>query len=260
MGQGESTSGTCSASNCRPCASSNPTSDTVKIDQAALKATAHAPEDKENANPGNQADELAAAAAAAAAAEEQAKREAENRKREEQRRREQEEAQRRAEEEARRVAAEEARRVAAEEEKKRVEAEAKEVWRRAKEAEALKEQERKEAERRELERKQAQAKLEREQAAQAVKDRASVAAFLESNGYSAINAKRSRMMKKTYPLHEAVQQNNATMVQLLLAAGAEATAQSSAGQTPQQLAEKLNKAGSHSQVLQVFSIYASHPR
>jgi hypothetical protein len=83
-------------------------------------------------------------------------------------------------------------------------------------------------------------------------DKAKVDAFLKSNGFSDVDAKRTRMLKSSYPLHAAVSQNNAEMVQLLLAAGARHGLKNSAGQTPLQLAQRLDKRDSHALVLKLL--------
>merc|ERR1712029_1271308 len=55
-------------------------------------------------------------------------------------------------------------------------------------------------------------RLDEEQA-----DKDKVNAFLKSNGFADVDTKRTRLLKSCHPLHVAVSQNNAEMVQLLLA-------------------------------------------
>jgi len=78
-------------------------------------------------------------------------------------------------------------------------------------------------------------------------------AFLKEHGFTAVNGKRTRMMKSKYPLHSAAKHNDADMVRVLLNSGANPALKSSAGLTAQQLALKINKAGSHDHVLSALT-------
>lgn len=62
--------------------------------------------------------------------------------------------------------------------------------------------------------------------------------FLASNGFKDVRSKRRKLLRVSYPLHAAVQQNNAEVVALLLQRGADPTSKNSWGQTPLQLARK----------------------
>merc|ERR1712070_928153 len=79
-----------------------------------------------------------------------------------------------------------------------------------------------------------------------------VNAWLKKNSFSGVNAKKKNLMSSLYPLHCAVNQNDSAMVQLLLKFGADATLANSSKLTPRQLADKLNKKGSHNEVLAVL--------
>jgi len=78
-------------------------------------------------------------------------------------------------------------------------------------------------------------------------------AFLKEHGFTAVNGKRTRMMKSKYPLHSAAKHKDADMVRVLLNSGANPALKSSAGLTAQQLALKINKAGSHDHVLSALT-------
>jgi len=83
-------------------------------------------------------------------------------------------------------------------------------------------------------------------------DKKQVDAFLWTNGFADMDSKKKSMFKSFYPLHVAVTQNNADMVQLLLAAGARPMLKNSAGLSPLQLAQKLDKKGSHEKILRLL--------
>merc|ERR1712070_44358 len=76
-----------------------------------------------------------------------------------------------------------------------------------------------------------------------------VAGFLKSKGFSSVAAGRRKMLKTSYPLHVAVADKDAEMVELLLEAGADPAQKNSSSATPEQQALKLNKNGSHDAVL-----------
>merc|ERR1719217_640223 len=101
-------------------------------------------------------------------------------------------------------------------------------------------------ERRRQEAEQAAAETERNSAEQKTRDELRLKKFLSDHGHAGINAKRTKMMKSKYPLHTAVKLADADMVKLLLAAGADPKLANSAGETPKQLARKMNKNESHS--------------
>lgn len=79
--------------------------------------------------------------------------------------------------------------------------------------------------------------------------------FLEDHGFPKdnVNAKKKKMMKTSYPLHVAVTDANARAVELLLWLGANPATKNSSGQTPLDLAQKLDKSGSHADVVRVLS-------
>jgi len=80
-------------------------------------------------------------------------------------------------------------------------------------------------------------------------DQSKIDTFLWTNGFVDMDSKKKSLFKTFYPLHAAVTQSNAEMVQLLLAAGARPTLKNSAGRSPLQLALKLDKKGSHEQII-----------
>lgn len=247
MGQAESTS--CNARNCRQCSTSDQTTDTVKIDMATLGKFAD-----ENASPNTahvQDPEKEKRARV------QAERRAENERREleERQRRELDQAriERRLEEEKLRRAEGELRQRAYKEAQKRSALKPEEDRRAAEEA-AQRQSEAAQSEREEEERRRQEAleqearreeveRQEIERRAKEESDKRTVENFLDANGFADVNYRRSRRMKKCYPLHEAVQQNNVTIVQCLLDARANASSKSSSNQTPLQLAQFKHAGG-----------------
>jgi len=87
-------------------------------------------------------------------------------------------------------------------------------------------------------------------------DQLKVDCFLKSNGFIDLDSKRTKLFKSFYPLHSAVSKNNAEMVQLLLAAGSRPTLKNSSGLSPLQLAQKLDRNGSHVQVVKLLKFGA----
>jgi len=83
--------------------------------------------------------------------------------------------------------------------------------------------------------------------------REKVLAFLKKNGFADVSApKNGWLFSFTYPLHRAVEQNDAAMVSALLKFNAEAHVRDSQGKTPRQLAKSQNFMGSHAEVLKVL--------
>lgn len=87
-------------------------------------------------------------------------------------------------------------------------------------------------------------------------DQIKVDSFLKRHGFSDIDSKRKTMFKSFYPLHSAVSQNSAEMVQLLLAAGARPMLKNSSELTALELARKLDKNGSHGKAIKLLDFGA----
>jgi len=77
--------------------------------------------------------------------------------------------------------------------------------------------------------------------------------FLSSRGFRGARDGRRRLFRTCYPLHVAVALNDAEMVKLLLQAGADPSQRDSSRRTPQILARKCNKGGSHEKVLSMLA-------
>jgi len=77
-------------------------------------------------------------------------------------------------------------------------------------------------------------------------------AFLKKFNFRGVNARRRRLLSACYPLHVAVERNNAEFAELLIAAGADLAAKNSSGRTPLQLAERTDTNGSHGAVVSVL--------
>lgn len=150
-------------------------------------------------------------------------------------------AERRRQEEVERAAAEEATERQREEERLQAQQEAQE--------------ERERREREDHKRKEAEAKCKKEELDRAQRkaeqksiELEKVKQFLSQHGYLGVNTKRTKMMKSKYPLHTAVKLADQEMILLLLSSGADQSLKNSSGETPEQLARKLNKSGSHDRV------------
>lgn len=215
---------------CKPCSESDPTQHTVKVDASLFN--------KENVQP-LQCDKDKA--------EEERERQIEEQK-----------AARRREEEAFAAAAAEALRLgeerAAAERARREEAERREAEELA-EAEA----QRLAAEKRAREDEAARAAAEAAAAAvqaecrrqQAVNEAtAKVNAWCKSNGFQDMNTQKKTLRGATkFPMHTAVKYSNQEIVEMMLLAGIDKDVRDSNKQTPLQLAAKLNKNGSHDQII-----------
>lgn len=78
--------------------------------------------------------------------------------------------------------------------------------------------------------------------------------FLLGRGFrSDVGAPLVSLFSKCYALHMAVQENSAAMVEALLLCGADASAMNSSGKTALEVAERLDKKGSHQAVLAALS-------
>eukprot|EP00445_Apocalathium_hangoei_P065750 CAMPEP_0204112456 /NCGR_PEP_ID=MMETSP0361-20130328/3064_1 /ASSEMBLY_ACC=CAM_ASM_000343 /TAXON_ID=268821 /ORGANISM="Scrippsiella Hangoei, Strain SHTV-5" /LENGTH=292 /DNA_ID=CAMNT_0051062667 /DNA_START=15 /DNA_END=894 /DNA_ORIENTATION=+ len=73
--------------------------------------------------------------------------------------------------------------------------------------------------------------------------------FLKAKGFKTMSMPRTSCFTASYPLHVAVQENNAGLVSALLLSGADKKVKNSTGKTPLEAAEKLNKKGSHAAVV-----------
>lgn len=225
----------CRSNNCRPCGSNDKTSDTVKVDVTSIHDA-----EKENLMPQQKSqEELELERQQVAQAEME-------QRRQEQLRLQQLEEQRRAAEAIEQKRKQMQMQAEAEERERQRVAEAK----RAAEVADMQRRQTEEA-RRERE---AQERME-EEARRARKERLDaekVTAFLKAKGFSGVTVGRRKMLKTSYPLHVAVADRDAEMVELLLQAGADAAQKNSSGATPEQQALKLNKNGSHEAVLAKF--------
>lgn len=226
---------------CRPCADwGNKNYNTVKVDLAALNA-----QDKENA-PNGQAltkDE-----------EEREKKireweqQQERIRREEEKRREME---RRVQEEQERQLAEqrkiEAERRRLELEQQQKEREAQEQQLKEMRRQAQLKQQRLEEERKEQIRVQEEA---RQKKIKEMDDQRKVRVFLQTNGFKGVNDVVRKKFTKVTPLHFAVGKNDIQTVKLLVAAGADLRKTNGKNETPLKQAQKLDKNGSHAEVIQ----------
>lgn len=234
---GEKSVVTCSKS-CRPCGEAcDKNYNTVKVDTAALLARS---KDKENAGP----------KCNALTKEEHERRQRENEERE----RRQEEA-KHAEEKRR--AMEQAREEQQQEEQRRREEEyqrqqVEQEQREREELQRLQEEQRLEEEHRRQEEERAAEYLRRREEERRqldLENKKTAAIWLKDNGFKSIDELVRKRMSKVRPLHVAVQKNAAQVVRMLLDAGADRRLPNSSKQIPLELAQKLDKKGSHAEVI-----------
>lgn len=103
-----------------------------------------------------------------------------------------------------------------------------------------------------------QAQLEEQRRLESAQKQEMLRSFLSGAGFTDVNEKKkekSSMFSSgfTYPLHAAVKANDVNMVQLLLQAGADRTLSNSKKVTPLAIAQKLDKGGSHREIITVLS-------
>eukprot|EP00929_Paragymnodinium_shiwhaense_P047522 TRINITY_DN240_c0_g2_i2.p1 TRINITY_DN240_c0_g2~~TRINITY_DN240_c0_g2_i2.p1 ORF type:complete len:240 (-),score=94.42 TRINITY_DN240_c0_g2_i2:349-1068(-) len=234
---------------CGACSLSDPAADTVKIDFAAVKnsqeePSVHKPEEHPvDALFGNEAARAEQEEAARRLAEEEAARQlaeqkARQEQQEEQERLEQEAAaQRQRDDEEARARKETEEIAAAEAAAKQAEAEQAQ----AAEAERVRlEKDAEEAEQQELVR-EAEAKKKMQE-------------FLKKHSFKGPDVKRSKLLGFKFPLHSAVKHNDVEVVRILLANGANTSSKDSSGKTPYQLAQKIDKNGSHVRLMEALAV------
>lgn len=78
---------------------------------------------------------------------------------------------------------------------------------------------------------------------------AKVGEFLRQKGFSDVNSRRKSMFRWKLPLHAAVKAKDVEMISSLITCKADPLRKNSRGETPMQVAEKLNRKGSHSNVM-----------
>jgi len=77
--------------------------------------------------------------------------------------------------------------------------------------------------------------------------------FLRKHGFAGVNEpRRVRLLWTSYPLHLAVEANDLRVVEVLLAEGADVSRRDSSGRTAAQVAQRRNKRGERSTMLQLL--------
>lgn len=76
-----------------------------------------------------------------------------------------------------------------------------------------------------------------------------VANFLQQHGFAGVNSLKLGIMGNTFPLHKAAELGNEQLVRMLLLEGAMLEQKNPAGMPAVQVAEKMDKGGSHAAVL-----------
>jgi len=78
--------------------------------------------------------------------------------------------------------------------------------------------------------------------------------FLAKNGFDGVSNKRRRTLRPSiYPLHLAAEKGDAKLIRLLLEAGADRLLTDSLNRTPEAVARKTNRKGSHDEALAVLA-------
>eukprot|EP00929_Paragymnodinium_shiwhaense_P038212 TRINITY_DN20235_c0_g1_i2.p1 TRINITY_DN20235_c0_g1~~TRINITY_DN20235_c0_g1_i2.p1 ORF type:complete len:241 (-),score=84.92 TRINITY_DN20235_c0_g1_i2:324-1046(-) len=126
---------------------------------------------------------------------------------------------------------------------------------RGEEAKLQQEGEERERQKKEAEEEAAQQQAEQARLAGEAEDKKKMDLFLRQHSFKGPDMKRSSFLRSyKFPLHSAVKHKDADMIRILLAHGATLNSKDSSGFTPVQLSEKVNKSGSHSDVIQAFSV------
>jgi len=92
----------------------------------------------------------------------------------------------------------------------------------------------------------AQKKAERAEA------KTQISSFLQQNGFTSVKSKKTWLWRVYYPLHVAVEKNDLDALKTLLKAGADTKKKNHRGQTPLQLASRLNKKGDRAVMMQAL--------
>jgi len=225
------------AFSCKSCVSEDPTTSTVKVNVDTLAAQRQSKEDEVRSEEEKRREQERLAKEAVLQAEEalRAHEQAQAQVQKEINEAQEAEAHRASEDLARRAKEEESRRAKQAEEQ------------RAREEEERAQRERVAAE-------QQRSRKEHELQAQALIEedgrKKQVTAFLQKNGFKAVDAKKSGLMSSTYALHKAAEAGDEKMVAMLIKEGANPTQKNSAGKTAGQVAQKKNRADSHAKVLE----------
>eukprot|EP00930_Biecheleria_cincta_P023531 TRINITY_DN16990_c0_g1_i1.p1 TRINITY_DN16990_c0_g1~~TRINITY_DN16990_c0_g1_i1.p1 ORF type:complete len:227 (+),score=79.11 TRINITY_DN16990_c0_g1_i1:103-783(+) len=88
---------------------------------------------------------------------------------------------------------------------------------------------------------------------QAQERKTAVTAFFKKFGFTGVNNPKKSLMSSTYPLHKAAEIADDKLVATLLLEGANLAQKNSSGKTAAQVAENLNKKGSHANVLEALT-------
>jgi len=122
----------------------------------------------------------------------------------------------------------------------RLRMEAEEQERRRQELDRREEESRREAQQRERDQERRRQELEAE--AKKIEDERVFRIWMERQGFKDVNEKRKTLFFSfTYPLHVAVQENNADIVRMLVAAGADKNKKDWNGLTPEKVARNMSK-------------------
>lgn len=104
-----------------------------------------------------------------------------------------------------------------------------------------------------LQRKTERELLKTQKKAERAEAKIQIEPFLRRHGFTSVKSKKTWLWRVYYPLHVAVEKNDLEALKTLIKAGADLTKKNNRGQTPLQLATRLNKRGDRAEMLQALA-------
>jgi len=101
------------------------------------------------------------------------------------------------------------------------------------------------------------AALKEQKKAERTEAKSQILPFLQQHGFDSVKSKKTWLWRLYYPLHVAVEKNDLDVLNRLLKAGADVQKKNHRGQTPLQLATRLNKGGNRTAMIQALTTATS---